>query len=134
MKRWIVGSCLALITALGFLAPAGANAMTVTATKLTSGKPVTATISTVGKQLTYTFAAKASKNVTFNVTHFDFSQAGGPDQVTFYFYEPGSSTQYTVCNVSANTTCPVTTPVGGTWSITLIPYEGNTGSLTIKLS
>ena len=82
----------------------------------------------------YAFAAKANKNVTFNVTNFDFSQAGGPDQVTLYFYEPHSSSEYTVCNIVSNTTCSLQTPVGGTWSITLIPYEANVGSLTIKLT
>ena len=92
MKRWILVACLVLVSALGFLAPAGVRA------------------------------------------NFDFSQAGGPDQVTPYFYEPQSSSEYTVCNIDSNTTCSVQTPVGGTWSITLIPDKANVGSLTIKLT
>jgi hypothetical protein len=134
MKRWILVACLALVSALAFLAPTGATASTLAATKLSSGKPVKVTISTPGQQVKYTFAAKAKTNVTFNVTHFDFSQPGGPDQITLYFYEPDSSTEYTVCNIDTNTYCNFTAPVTGTWSITLIPYESDTGSLTLTFA
>ena len=134
MKRWIVVSCLILISAVGALVPAGAQASTVAAGKLTSGKPVTATISTPGQSVTYTFAATAGKNVTFNVTHFNFSQAGGPNEVFLFFYKPGGSSSYTACDVGGDTYCNFTTPVGGTWSIALVPYEANVGSLTLTFA
>jgi hypothetical protein len=134
MKRWILVSCLVLLSALGVLVPAGAQASTAATGKLTSGKPVKVTISTPGQQVTFTFAAKASKNVTFNVTHFSFSQPGGPNQVTLSFYKPGGSSPYTSCVVASDTYCNFTTPVSGTWKITLIPYEANVGSLTLTFA
>jgi hypothetical protein len=134
MKRWILVACLVLVSALGFLAPAGVRASTLATTKLASGKPVKVAISTPGQQVKYTFAAKANKNVTFNVTNFDFSQAGGPDQVTLYFYEPQSSSEYTVCNIDSNTYCNFTAPVAGTWSLTVAPYENNVGSMTLTFA
>ena len=100
--------------------------------KLTSGKQVEATISTSGQQIQYTFAATADKNVTFNVTHFDFTD-NGPIEVFLVFYEPGSSSSYTTCDVTANTTCPLEPPVGGIWSIALVPYAGTAGSLTLTM-
>jgi hypothetical protein len=134
MKRWILVACLVLVSALGFVAPTGATASTLAATKLSSGKPVKVTISTPGQQVKYTFAATANKNVTFNVTNFDFSQPGGPDQVTLYFYEPQSSSEYTVCNIDGNTYCNFTAPVAGTWSLTVAPYESNVGSMTLTFA
>ncbi len=134
MKRWIMVSCLILISALGVLVPAGAQASTVAVGQLTSGKPVKATISTPGQSVTYTFAATAKKNVTFNVTHFDFSQPGGPNEVFLVFYEPGGSSAYTTCDVGGDTYCHFTTPVGGTWSVALVPYEANVGSLTLTFA
>jgi hypothetical protein len=118
----------------GVLVPAGAQASTVAAGQLTSGKPVKASISTPGRSVTYTFAATAGKNVTFNVTHFDFTQPGGPNEVFLVFHKPGSSSTYTTCDVGGNTYCNFTTPVGGTLSIALIPYEANVGSLTLELT
>jgi hypothetical protein len=115
------------------LVPAGAQASTVAGGKLTSGKPVEATISTSGQQIQYTFAATADKNVTFNVTHFDFTD-NGPVEVFLVFYEPGSSSSYTTCDVTGNTFCNFTTPVGGTWSIALVPYAGTVGSLTLTFA
>ena len=97
-------------------------------------KPVKATISAPGQSLTFLFAATAKKNVTFNVTHFSFTQPGGPNEVFLVFYKPGSSTAYATCDVGGTTTCRLTTPVGGTWSVALIPYEANVGSLTLKLT
>ena len=44
-----------------------------------------ATISTPGQQVKYTFAATANKNVTFTVTHFNFTQPGGTGEVFLYF-------------------------------------------------
>jgi hypothetical protein len=136
MKQWILVSCLILISTLGMLVPAAAQASTAAAGQLTSGKPVNATISTVGQSVTYTFAATAGKNVTFNVTHFNFTQPSGPNEVFLYFYEPGTSSAYTECNngVAGNTYCNFTTPVAGTWKATLVPYEANIGSLTLTFA
>ena len=136
MKRWILISCLVLISALGILAPAGAQASTVTAGKLTSGKPVKATVSTPGQQVKYTFSATANKNVTFNVTHFNFTDEGSPGEVFIYFYEPGSSSVYAQCNngVVGNTYCNFTTPVSGTWKVALVPYQDSVGSLTLTFA
>jgi hypothetical protein len=134
MKRWITVFCLILITTLGGLVPAGAQASTIAAGQLTSGKPVKVTISSPGRSATNTFAAAAGKNVTFNVTHFSFAQPSGPHEVFLVFYEPGSSTSFTTCDVGTGTTCHLTTPVGGRWSIALVPYEANVGSLTLKLT
>jgi hypothetical protein len=134
MKRWIMVFCLILIPALGVLVPAGAQASTVAAGQLTSGNPVKATISTPGQSVTYTFAATAGKNVTFNVTHFSFTQPEGPHEVFLVFYEPGSSRSYTTCDVGGSTYCNFTTPVGGIWSVALVPYEANVGSLTLTFA
>jgi hypothetical protein len=134
MKRWVLVSCLVLISALGVLIPAGAQASTVSGGQLTSGKPVTATISTSGQQVEYTFAATANKNVTFNVTHFDFTDGGGPVEVFLVFYEPGSSSSYTQCDVTGNTYCNFTTPVGGTWKLVVVPYAASVGSLTLTFA
>jgi hypothetical protein len=134
VKRWILISCLLVISALGALVPAGAQASTVAGGKLTSGKPVEATISTSGQQIQYTFAATADKNVTFNVTNLDFTDGDGSAEVFLVFYEPGSSSSYTTCDVTANTFCNFTTPVGGTWEVTLVPYAATVGSLTLTFA
>jgi hypothetical protein len=140
MKRWIMISCLIPITTLVILVPAGAQASTLAGGQLISGKPVTATISTPGQEVEYTFAATANQNVTFEVTNFKFSQPGGPDSFTLYFYKPGVSwtsgdwTEF--CTFGGDSSCHFTTPAGssGTWSIELIPYEANVGSLTLKFT
>ena len=49
------------------------------------------------------------------------------------FYEPGSSSSYTSCYISSNTSCPVTTPVGGTWKATLDANSASVGSLTLTM-
>jgi hypothetical protein len=121
------------------LVPAGAQASTLAGGQLISGKPVTATISTPGQEVEYTFAATENKNVTFEVTNFKFSQPGGPDSVTLYFYKPGVSIPdywTDVCNFGADNYCHFTTPAGssGTWSIEVIPYEANVGSLTLTFA
>jgi hypothetical protein len=136
VRRWILVSCLVLISALGVLVPAGAQASTVTAGKLTSGKPVKATISTPGQQVKYTFAATANRNVTFNVTHFHFTQSGGTGEVSIDFYEPGSGSAYGQCNngVVGNTYCNFTTPVGGTWKVAVISDGASVGSLTLTFA
>jgi hypothetical protein len=136
VRRWILVSCLVLISALGVLVPAGAQASTLTTGKLTSGKPVKVTISKPGQQVKYTFAATANKNVTFNVTHFHFTQSGGTGEVSIDFYEPGGSSAFAQCNngVVGNTYCNFTTPVGGTWKVALVPYEASVGSLTLTFA
>jgi hypothetical protein len=133
MRRWVLASCLVLISALGVLVPAGAQASTVAGGQLTSGKPVTATISTSGQQVEYTFAATAKKNVTFNVTHFDFTD-NGPVEVFLEFHEPGSSSAFTTCDFTGNSFCNFTTPVGGIWKVVLVPYEATVGSLTLTFA
>jgi hypothetical protein len=133
MRRWVLASCLVLIAALGVLVPASAQASTVAEGQLTSGKPVTATISTSGQQVEYTFAATAKKNVTFNVTHFDFTD-NGPVEVFLEFYEPGSSSAFTTCDFTGNSFCNFTTPVAGTWKVVLVPYAGTVGSLNLTFA
>jgi hypothetical protein len=132
MKRWISVFCLLLIPAFGLLAPAGAQASTIAATKLTSGKPVKVTISKPGQTIKYTFAATANENVTFQVTKFDFPG----NTVQLQFFEPGSSSYYTYCNFTANSYCNFSPPSGtsGTWSVEVIGINGATGSLTLTFA
>jgi hypothetical protein len=106
---------------------------------LTPGIPVTTTIRFEGQEARYTFAARAGRTVTFKVTQFSLAGNGGPDSKVFLdFYKPGSnpsqpgSSPYTECAVDGNTTCSLSTPVGGTWSITLVNHA-SVGSLTTDL-
>ena len=101
---------------------------------LTAGTPATTTIKFAGQGAGYTFAATKNKNVTFNVTHFSFTNQGSGGEVFLDFYEPDSSSIYTQCNngVVGNTTCSVKPPVGGTWSVRLFPYQASVGSLTLE--
>jgi hypothetical protein len=101
---------------------------------LKSGTPVSTTIKYEGQESGYTFAATANKSVTLHVTKFDFTDNGSAGAFYLYFYEPGSSSYYTDCYFDANGTCTVKAPVGGTWSIALVPYGASVGSLTIKLT
>ncbi len=134
MKRWIVITCLAAISALGILVPAAAQASTLTTGgKLTSGKPVKATITNPSQQIKYTFVATKNKNVTFNVTHFNFHSGGSTGTVYLYFYEPDSSSEYTDCGFSSNSWCNFTPPEGGTWKAVLIP-SNSVGSLTLTFA
>jgi len=111
----------------------------VPAKALTPSVPVTTTINFEGQDARYTFAATAGKNVTFKVTQVNFTSNGKHSKVFLEFYEPGGrpyepgSSPYTECAVNGNTTCPVRTPVGGTWSITLANYA-SVGRLTIQLT
>jgi hypothetical protein len=136
MKRWILISCLVLIPALGVLVPAEAQASTVAGGRLTSGKPVTATISKAGQQIKYTFAATKNKHVTFQITKFNLKDDGSAGSAILYFYEPGTSGSnfYTDCGISGNTYCDFVTPVGGTWSVELVPGGASTGSLTLTFA
>ena len=128
-----MASCLILMSALGVLVPAGAQASTVAGSLLTSGKPVTATISASGQQVGYAFAATAKKNVTFDVTHFDFTDSGLVD-VLAEFYEPGSNSIYTTCVFSGNSFCNFTTPVSGTWKVVLTPNGATAGRLILTFA
>jgi hypothetical protein len=80
------------------------------------------------------FTARKNRNVTFHVSKFHFTDNGSGGDAYLYFYEPGSSSYYTYCYFSANGTCPFTTPVGGTWTATLVPYSASVGSLVLKLN
>jgi hypothetical protein len=134
MKRCTWTFCLILLTALGVLVPAGAQAATLASVPLTSGKPVNAVISAPGQQLTYTFAAKANKHVTFQVTKFNLSNNGSGGSAYLNFYEPGSSSSYTSCYISSNTWCDFTPPLGGTWKVVLAPNSASVGSLTLTFA
>jgi hypothetical protein len=101
--------------------------------QLTSGKPVAATMATSGQQVQYTFAATAKQNVTFNATHFDFTDHGLVD-ILLEFYEPGSNSIYTTCAFSGNSFCNFTTPVSGTWKAVLVPNGETAGSLTLTFA
>jgi hypothetical protein len=132
MKRWIF--FLALVPALGVMAPIAAQAGTVSGGPLTSGKPVKATVSQAGQQIQYTFAAKAHKHVTFQVTNFNFSDNGSAGDLYLNFYEPGSSSTFTSCYFSDNGYCDFTTPIAGTWKAVVAPNGGSTGSMTLTFA
>jgi len=134
MKRWILAFFLALVPVLGVMAPAVAQATTVSGGPLTSGKPVKATVSKVGQQIQYTFAAKAHKHVTFQVTNFNFSDNGSGGDLYLNFYEPGSSSTFTSCYFSDNGYCDFTTPIGGTWKAVVAPNGGSVGSMTLTFA
>jgi hypothetical protein len=132
MKRWIF--FLALVPALGVMAPIAAQASTVSGGPLTSGKPVKATVSQAGQNIQYTFAAKAHKHVTFQVTNFNFSDNGSAGDLYLNFYEPGSSSTFTSCYFSDNGYCDFTTPIGGTWKVVVAPNGGSVGSMTLTFA
>jgi len=134
LKRWISIFCLILIPALGVLVPAGAQAATPAAVQLTSGKPVKVTISTPGQKIKYTFAATAHKHVTFQVTQFNFADGTNPGSFYLYFYEPGNTSSYTSCYFSGDGSCNVTTPISGTWTAQLVPYDASVGSLSLTMT
>ncbi len=134
MKRWILAACLALISAIVVLIPAGAQASTVSGGQLYSGKPVKATISTAGQQIKYTFSATAHKHVTFQVTQFNFSNGTSGGLVDLKFREPGSTSTYKSCAFSDNGYCDFTTPITGTWTVKLVPYSASVGSLTLTFA
>ena len=100
---------------------------------LTSATPVSTTIKYEGQEAGYTFAATKNKNVTFNVTKFNFTDDGSGGSAYLYFYEPGSSSAYATPGFSADGTYSFKTPVGGTWSIALVPYSASVGSLTLTM-
>jgi hypothetical protein len=100
---------------------------------LTSGKPVTTTIKYAGQEAGYTFTATANKNVTFDVTNFDFTNDGSTGAVYLAFYEPHSSTVYQEPSFGSDGSYKLTPPESGTWSIALVPIDASVGSLTIEL-
>ena len=132
MKRWIF--LLALVPALGVMAPIAAQASTVSGGPLTSGKPVKATISKAGTKIQYTFAATAHKHVTFQVTNFNFSDNGSGGDLYLNFYEPGSSSTFNSCYFSDNGYCDFTTPIGGTWKAVVAPPDASVGSMTLTFA
>ncbi len=138
MRRWILFACLILISALGVLVPATAQASTVAGGQLTSGQPVTPTISTPGQQFQYTFAATAGQHVTFQVTNFGVTDGGSDGTVYLMFYEPGvspsSGNVYIYSAFSADTYHSFFTPAGGTWSVLLEPSGASVGSLTLTFA
>jgi hypothetical protein len=101
---------------------------------LSSGEAVSTAISVQGQNAGYTFAATAGHHVTFQVTKFDLLNGGSDGFAYLYFYEPGSSSSYTVCSFSSNSYCDFVTPESGTWSVTLDPYSASTGSLTLTFA
>ncbi len=134
MKRWILVPCLTLIPTLVVLAPAGAQASTVSGGQLSSGKPVKATISTRGQQIKYTFSATAHKHITFQITHFNFSDGNSSGEVVLKFYKPASTKPYTGCAFTDNGYCDFTTPITGTWTARLVPVSASVGSLTLTFA
>ena len=101
---------------------------------LTPGKAVTTTIKFQGQNAGYTFTAKAHKRAKFQISKFHFTDAGSGGSAYLYFYEPGSSSDYTYCGFSSNSSCIFTTPVGGKWKVTLDPSSASVGSLALKLT
>src|SRR5215472_4519211 len=120
MKRWALISSLTLMSAFVVMAPAAAQASTVSGGELSNGKPVKARISTHGRQIRYTFSARARQHVTFQVTHFNFSDGSSGGEVELRFYKPASRTSYTSCAFTDNGFCDLTTPIAGTWTVRLV--------------
>src|SRR5260370_27634531 len=134
MKRWILVSCLAIISALVVLVPVGAQASTVSGGRLYSGKPVKATISTPGRQIKYTFAATANKHVTFQLTQFIFSNGSSGGLVDLYFYKPGSTSTYKSCGFSDNGYRDVNHTTTLPSPVNLVPHASSVSSLTLTFS
>jgi len=111
-----------------------AAAATLASVQLTSGMPVKAVVSTPGRQLNYTFAGKAHKHVTFQVSKFNFSNGSSGGQVTLNFYQPGSSSAYTSCSFIGDDFCDFTLPLTGTWKIKLDPVSASVGSLSLTFA
>jgi hypothetical protein len=134
MKRWILASCPFLISSLVVLVPVAAQATTVSGGQLYNGKPVKTTISTPGQQIKYTFSGQAHKHVTFQVTHFNFSDGNNPGSLYLKFREPGSTGVYKSCYFADNGYCDFTTPLTGTWTVKVVPYSSSVGSMTLTFA
>jgi hypothetical protein len=116
-------------TSVGSLTLTFANNVATQA--LESGVAVPTTIKFEGQYAQYTFSATAGKNVTFNVTSFNFTGNGGSPAFYLVFFEPGSSSQYKSCTFYGDTYCNFSPPQSGTWSILLEPVGTSVGSLTL---
>src|SRR5258708_29244432 len=129
MKRWILVSFLAIISALVVLVPVGAQASTVSGGRLYSGKLVKATISTPGRQIKYTFSATAHEHVTFQVTQFNFSNGSSGRLVDLKFYKPGSTSTYNPCAFSDNGYFGFTPPLTPASTSNRIPSSPSNNNL-----
>ena len=137
--RAVAGSCalLAGFAASGMATPAQAGTAqpaALASVLLISGKPVKAVVSRLGQKVNYTFAGKANKHVTFQVSKFNFSNGGSGGEVVLDFYEPGSSSVYTSCAFLGDDFCDFTPPVTGTWSAELVPVSDSVGNLTLTMT
>jgi hypothetical protein len=106
-------------------------ASNVATQSLESGVAAPTTIKFEGQYAQYTFSATAGKNVTFNVTNFNFTGNGSSPAFYLVFFEPGSNSQYTSCTFTGNNYCRFSPPQSGTWSILLEPVGTSVGSLTL---
>ncbi len=118
--------------ATGSLSLTFANDVAVRALK--AGKAVSTAIKFQGQNAGYTFSASAHKRVTFHVSSFHFTDEGSGGSVYLYFFEPGSSSNYTSCFFSSNSSCTFATPTRGTWRVRLDPNNAAIGSLKLKLT
>jgi hypothetical protein len=119
---------------------ASVGSMTLTfandvATKaLTSGTPVATTIKFQGQHAGYTFKTATGATRTFTVTNFNFTNGTSPGSFYLDFYEPGNTSSYASCYFGGNGYCDVTTPLSGTWTVTLTPYSASVGSMTLTMT
>jgi hypothetical protein len=110
------------------------SANNVAAVMLGPRYAVATTIKFEGQYAQYTFAATAGNSVVFNVSNFKFSGNGSSPAFYLVFFEPGSNSQYTSCTFGGNSSCDLTPPQSGTWSILLEPVGTSVGSLVIELA
>jgi hypothetical protein len=158
MRQWILFACLILLSALGVLVPAAAQASTVVnivpGCQLTSGESYPGTISVAGEQIPCVFyaatapengsaEAQAASHVTFQVSKFALTNgaAGGGSTVNLKFYKP-NGTLYTPPSstclgyFTGNNFCAFNLPAGsnGWWRAVLEPQGRATGSLTLTFA
>jgi hypothetical protein len=101
---------------------------------LTSGIPLATTIQYQGQHAGYTFTSTAGATRRFKVTQFNFTDGTNPGSFYLYFYEPGNTSSYTSCYFSGDGSCNVTTPISGTWTAQLVPYDASVGSLSLTMT
>jgi predicted Rdx family selenoprotein len=101
---------------------------------LTPGKTVKTAIRVEGQNASYTFIAKRNWHAKFQVSKFHLLNDGSTGSAYLYFYQPGSSTYYTYCGFSSNSSCSFTTPNAGKWRAVLEPYSASVGSLQVKMT
>jgi hypothetical protein len=154
MRRWILFACLILISAIGALVPAAAQAVTVVpGCQLTSGQTATVPISKPGNQARCDFTAPpnygtasslAAAHVTFQVSSFDFTPGGST--INLEFTEPDGA-QYCPAGMpvyAGRCAEPFTgvgppfyafnPPVGGVWSVVAVPEGAATGSMKVTFA